>query len=42
MYLTEFSLEKVQGVVRDQLTDDARVKEELLDLLRISSPPSGS
>jgi hypothetical protein len=32
MYLTEFSLEKVQGVVRDQLTDDARVKEELLDL----------
>ena len=32
MYLTEFSLEKVQGVVRDQLTDDARIKEELLDL----------
>jgi hypothetical protein len=32
MYLTEFSLEKVQGVVRDQLTDDSRVKEELLDL----------
>src|SRR5438045_1626794 len=32
MYLAEFSLEKVHGVVRDQLTDDARIKEELLDL----------
>ena len=32
MYLTEFSLEKVQGVVREQLTDDTRIKEELLDL----------
>ena len=32
MYLTEFSLGKVQGVVREQLTDDSRVKEELLDL----------
>jgi hypothetical protein len=32
MYLAEFSLEKVQGVVREELTDDARIKEELLDL----------
>jgi hypothetical protein len=32
MYLTEFSLGKVQGVVQEQLTDDTRVKEELLDL----------
>ena len=32
MYLTEFSLGKVQGVVREELTDDSRVKEELLDL----------
>src|SRR5437868_5722804 len=32
MYLAEFSLEKVQGVVKEQLTDDSRVKEELLDL----------
>jgi hypothetical protein len=32
MYLTEFSLGKVQGVVQDELTDDARIKEELLDL----------
>ena len=32
MYLAEFSLEKVHGVVKEQLTDDARIKEELLDL----------
>ena len=32
MYLSRFSLEKVQGVVQDQLTDDTRIKEELLDL----------
>jgi hypothetical protein len=32
MYLAEFSIEKVHGVVREQLTDDARIKEELLDL----------
>src|SRR5687768_16166887 len=32
MYLAEFSLEKVQGVVREELTDDSRIKEELLDL----------
>jgi hypothetical protein len=32
MYLTEFSLGKVQGVVQEQLTDDTRVKEELLNL----------
>ena len=32
MYLAEFSIEKVQGVVKEQLTDDSRVKEELLDL----------
>jgi hypothetical protein len=32
MYLTEFSLSKVQGVVQGELTDDTRIKEELLDL----------
>lgn len=32
MYLTEFSLGKVQGVVKEHLTDDSRVKEALLDL----------
>jgi hypothetical protein len=32
MYLAEFSLEKVHGVVKEQLTDDARIKEDLLDL----------
>jgi hypothetical protein len=31
-FLARFSLEKVQGVVRDELTDDHRVKEALLDL----------
>jgi hypothetical protein len=31
-FLTRFSLEKVQGVVEEQLTDDTRVKEALLDL----------
>ncbi len=31
-YLTRFSLEKVEGVVREELTDVNRVKEELLDL----------
>jgi hypothetical protein len=31
-FLARFSLEKVQGVVRDELTDDTRVKEALLDL----------
>ena len=32
MYLAEFSMEKVQGVVKEQLTDDTQVKEALLDL----------
>lgn len=32
MYLTEFSLGKLQGVVREELTDDSRIREELLDL----------
>ena len=31
-YLTEFSLEKVGDVVRDNLTDDTPIKEELLML----------
>lgn len=31
-YLTEFSLEKVNEVVRDNLTDDTPIKEELLML----------
>jgi hypothetical protein len=37
-YLTEFSLEKVNEVVRDNLTDDTPIKEELLMLqLRLES-----
>lgn len=32
IYLAEFSLEKVQGVVRQELTDEHRVKEGLMDL----------
>lgn len=32
MYLAEFSMEKVRGVVKDQLTDVGRVKEALMDL----------
>ena len=31
-FLTEFSLEKVNEVVREQLTDDQPIKEELLEL----------
>jgi len=31
-FLARFSLEKVQGVVRDEVTDDSRVKEGLLEL----------
>jgi hypothetical protein len=32
LFLAEFSLEKVHGVVKENLTDDGRVKEELMDL----------
>lgn len=32
LYLADFSLRHVQGVVRQELTDDERIKEELLDL----------
>jgi hypothetical protein len=32
LYLSRFSMEKVQGVVQDELTDEDRVKEDLLDL----------
>ena len=32
MFLTEFSLGKVEGVVREQLTDDQPIKEELMML----------
>lgn len=31
-FLIDFSLRRVHGVVREELTDDARVKEELLEL----------
>ncbi len=31
-FLIDFSLEKVQGVVKEQLTDDSEVKSELLEL----------
>jgi len=32
LFLTEFSMNKVQGVVRDELTDDTRIKAELMEL----------
>ncbi len=32
LFLARFSLEKVEGVVREQLTDDAAIKAELLEL----------
>jgi hypothetical protein len=32
LFLTEFSMKKVQGVVRDELTDDTRIKAELMEL----------
>lgn len=32
MFLTRFSLTRVQGVVRDELTDDTRIKAELMEL----------
>lgn len=32
LFLTDFALDKVTGVVRDELTDDSQIKEELLDL----------
>jgi hypothetical protein len=31
-YLTRFSLEKVEGAVRSELTDDTPVKQELMEL----------
>ena len=32
LFLLDFSLGKVEGVVRDELTDDAQIKAELLEL----------
>jgi hypothetical protein len=32
LFLAEFSLEKVQGVVQEELTDDTPLKAELLEL----------
>ncbi len=32
LFLTRFSLERVEGAVRERLTDDAAVKAELLEL----------
>jgi hypothetical protein len=32
LFLAEFSLDKVHGVVREELTDDTRIKAELLEL----------
>jgi hypothetical protein len=32
LFLAEFSLRKVDGVVRDELTDDTRIKAELMEL----------
>jgi hypothetical protein len=31
MFLIEFSIGKVEGVVRDELTDDTRIKAELME-----------
>ena len=32
LFLTEFSMKKVEGVVREELTDDTRIKGELMEL----------
>ena len=32
LYLIDFSLGKVEGVVREELTDDTRIKAELMEL----------
>jgi hypothetical protein len=32
LFLAEFSLNKVDGVVREELTDDTRIKAELMEL----------
>lgn len=32
LFLAEFSLSKVEGVVREELTDDTRIKAELMEL----------
>jgi hypothetical protein len=32
MFLTEFAFDKVQGVVREELTDDTRIKSDLMEL----------
>jgi hypothetical protein len=32
LFLADFSLGKVQGVVREELTDDTRIKAELMEL----------
>ncbi len=32
MFLTEFAFDKVQGVVREELTDDTSIKAELMEL----------
>jgi hypothetical protein len=32
LFLAEFSLGKVEGVVREELTDDTRIKSELMEL----------
>jgi hypothetical protein len=32
LFLTEFSMNKVEGVVREELTDDTRIKSDLMEL----------
>ena len=32
LFLTEFSMNKVEGVVREELTDDTRIKGDLMEL----------
>lgn len=32
LFLAEFSMAKVEGVVREELTDDSRIKAELMEL----------
>lgn len=32
LFLARFSMDRVQGVVRDELTDDDRIKSELMEL----------
>jgi len=41
LFLAEFALGKVDGVVRDELTDDQRIRAELLGAPALLAAPHG-